>query len=119
MNNRSVVISELVRRVKKQIATARVVGEFAVGMGTRRIGEVIGQVKNVGESETETETMRTVVEISESQLPIDSYSSLNAIEIITHPESLSVAELRAIANFERTHRMRRTVLFKIEQLLAR
>lgn len=116
MKSRSLVISELVGRVRKQIANARVVGEFAVGMGTRRVGEVIRQIRNSGESETATP--RPVVDDSESQLPIDSYSTLSAIEIISQLESLAVSELRAIADFERTHRMRRTVLFKIEQLLS-
>ncbi|MEO8364077.1 MAG: hypothetical protein ABI570_06830 [Ilumatobacteraceae bacterium] len=102
--------------MRKQIATARVVGEFAVGMGTRRVGEVIRQIRNSGESETAPP--RAVVEDGSSQLAIDSYSALSAIEIISKLESLAVSELRAIADFERTHRMRRTVLFKLEQLLS-
>ena len=116
MKDRSIVISELVGRVRKQIATAHVIGEFAVGMGRRRVDEVIRQIRNSGEPEPATP--RQVVQVSESQLAIASYSTLSAIEIIAKLEPLSIAELRAIDDFERTHRMRRTVLFKIEQLLS-
>lgn len=116
MRIRSLVVAEVIGRVRKQIATAHLVGEFAVGIGSRRVGQVLHQVMN---SDANRDPVPgSVSEVSESQLAIASYLTLSAIQIVDQLESLSAVELRAIADFERAHRMRRTVLFKINQLLS-
>ena len=51
-------------------------------------------------------------------LPIDEYESLAASHVVARLESLTADELRAVQEFEAAHRGRRTVLGKIDQLLA-
>ena len=51
-------------------------------------------------------------------LPIDEYESLAASQVVARLAALSPAELRTVRDFEGAHRGRRTVLGKIDQLLA-
>jgi hypothetical protein len=51
-------------------------------------------------------------------LPIDEYESLAASQVVARLPALSPAELRTVRDFEGAHRGRRTVLGKIDQLLA-
>lgn len=51
-------------------------------------------------------------------LPIDQYESLAASHVVARLESLTPDELRTVRSFETSHRGRRTVLGKIDQLLA-
>ncbi len=51
-------------------------------------------------------------------LPIDEYESLAASHVVARLPSLTADELRAVRSFETAHRGRRTVLGKIDQLLA-
>jgi hypothetical protein len=52
------------------------------------------------------------------QLPIDEYESLAASHVVARLANLDPAELRAVRRFEVDHRGRRTVLGRIDQLLA-
>ena len=51
-------------------------------------------------------------------LPIEDYQSLPASHVVARLERLDRTELDAIRDFEETHRGRRTVLGRIDQLLA-
>jgi hypothetical protein len=51
-------------------------------------------------------------------LPVDEYESLAASQVVARLVALSPAELRRVRGFEAAHRGRRTVLGKIDQLLA-
>ncbi len=51
-------------------------------------------------------------------LPIAEYESLAASHVVARLQQLTPAELRRLQAFESTHRSRRTVLGKIEQLLG-
>lgn len=51
-------------------------------------------------------------------LPIDDYESLAASQVVSRLERLDLDELAAIEEFELSHRGRRTILGKIEQLRA-
>jgi hypothetical protein len=53
-----------------------------------------------------------------SELPIDHYESLAAGHVVARLGTLTPAELRQVRRFEAAHRGRRTVLGKIDQLLA-
>ena len=55
---------------------------------------------------------------SAGELPIDEYESLAASHVVARLPSLTADELRAVRAFEAAHRGRRTVLGKIDQLLA-
>jgi hypothetical protein len=51
-------------------------------------------------------------------LPIEQYESLAASHVVARLEALTADELHAVRGFETAHRGRRTVLGKIDQLLA-
>jgi hypothetical protein len=51
-------------------------------------------------------------------LPIDEYESLAASHVVARLPSLTPAELQLVRRFEANHRGRRTVLGRIDQLLA-
>lgn len=53
-----------------------------------------------------------------TDLPIEEYESLAASHVVARLDSLSPADLRRVADFEASHRGRRTVLGKIDQLLG-
>jgi hypothetical protein len=53
-----------------------------------------------------------------SQLPIDEYESLAASQVVARLPTLTPSELEEVRSFEATHRGRRTILGKIDQLLA-
>jgi hypothetical protein len=51
-------------------------------------------------------------------LPIDEYESLAASQVVARLPTLTSSELEAVRSFESAHRGRRTILGKIDQLLA-
>jgi hypothetical protein len=53
-----------------------------------------------------------------SQLPIDEYESLAASQVVARLANLTAEELDAVRRFEVSHRGRRTVIGRIDQLLA-
>jgi hypothetical protein len=53
-----------------------------------------------------------------THLPIDDYESLAASQVVDRLPTLTPAELETVRHFETAHRGRRTVLGRIEQLLA-
>jgi hypothetical protein len=55
---------------------------------------------------------------SREHLPIDEYESLAASQVVARLPTLTEAELEEVRSFEAAHRGRRTILGKIEQLLA-
>lgn len=59
----------------------------------------------------------TADEVDDEDLPIEEYESLAASQVVARLDGLSAAELEAIRRFEASHRGRRTVLGKIDQLL--
>jgi len=54
-----------------------------------------------------------------ADLALEGYESLAASQVVARLERLQPAELERIRDFEANHRGRRTILGKIEQLLAR
>jgi hypothetical protein len=54
----------------------------------------------------------------EAQLPIDEYESLAASHVVDRLANLTADELRVVRRFEVSHRGRRTVIGRIDQLLA-
>jgi hypothetical protein len=53
-----------------------------------------------------------------AHLPIEQYESLAASHVVARLEALTTDELHTVRSFETAHRGRRTVLGKIDQLLA-
>ena len=116
MNKRALAVVEMLERVQRQLTTARLVGKIAVDMGVREVGKALRHVMSTG---NESKVASEIVGIdSVSHLALDDYPALNAIDIIAQLDSLSVDDLQELANFENSHRKRRTVLFKIDQVLS-
>jgi len=55
---------------------------------------------------------------SANRLPIDEYESLAASQVVARLPTLTPSELEEVRSFEAAHRGRRTILGKIDQLLA-
>jgi hypothetical protein len=60
----------------------------------------------------------TPASVDAAALPIDEYESLAASQVVARLPSLTPGELGVVRRFEADHRGRRTVLGKIDQLLA-
>ena len=56
--------------------------------------------------------------ISPASLAIPGYDSLSASQVVQRLEGLSLAELEEVRTHEAAHRQRRTILHRVEQLLA-
>lgn len=56
--------------------------------------------------------------LTDTRLPIEDYESLAASQVVDRLPTLTPAELEEVRAFEAAHRGRRTVLGRIEQLLA-
>lgn len=55
---------------------------------------------------------------AEEAPPLDGYEKLTAAQVVSKLADLSPEQLRAVTSYERSHRNRRTVLDRAEQLLA-
>jgi hypothetical protein len=55
---------------------------------------------------------------SPTSLAIPGYDSLSASQVVQRLEGLSAAELEEVRSHEAGHRQRRTILHRVEQLLA-
>ena len=55
---------------------------------------------------------------ADPNLPIPGYNSLSASQVVERLAGLSTDELEAVRSFEASHRKRRTILGKIEQISA-
>ena len=116
MNKRALAVVEVLERVQRQLTTARLVGKIAVDIGAREVGKAIRQVMSTG-NESKAVSEKVGID-SVPHLALEDYPALNAIDIIAQLDSLSADDLQELANFENSHRKRRTVLFKIDQVLA-
>jgi hypothetical protein len=132
-------------RVEGQLHTARLVGQFAVQMGRRQVESALSGVKpgggarprpGPGTSPSPSAAAPAQAEeappgagsappapsengaLSSRALGIPGYDSLSASQVVQRLGGLSAAELEAIRDHELSHRHRRTILNRVEQLLA-
>jgi len=131
-------------RVEGQVHTARLVGQFAVQMGRRQIESTLGGLKPGGHTEPPgatappasagTSPAAAPVDDAETRPPaaapsdngaltsrvlgIPGYDSLSASQVVQRLGGLSQAELEAIRDHELSHRRRRTILNRVDQLLG-
>jgi len=131
-------------RVEGQVHTARLVGQFAVQMGRRQIESTLGGLKPEGHTEPpratspsaslatppaaapidDTETAPPAAAPSDNGaltsrvLGIPGYDSLSASQVVQRLGGLSQGELEAIRDHELSHRRRRTILNRVDQLLG-
>ncbi len=116
MNKRALVVVEVLEHIQRQLTTARLVGKIAVDIGSCEVGKMFRHaVSTVNYSKTASDPLGIDSEI---QLALTNYPTLSAVDIIAQLDSLSPDQLRVLADFENSHRKRRTVLFKIDQVLS-
>jgi hypothetical protein len=100
------------KEVNQQISSARMIGAMTVNQARREIEKLLTP-KPAGPSAT-----APIETVAVSPLPIADYDSLTAAQIIGSLDTLTPAERRRIAEHERAHRNRRTVLGRLDQLSA-
>ena len=126
-------------RVEGQLHTARLVGQFAVQMGRSQIEQTVGGLlpgaaqpaappaaSRAPAPPEAHEAPATGVTTARSPngtmasdvLGIPGYDSLSASQVVQRLGGLSAGELDAIREHELAHRHRRTILNRVEQLLA-
>jgi hypothetical protein len=131
-------------RLEGQVRTARLVGQAAVQMGRRQLGQMAAQRKpkptapareKVSPHGAETSAppvayMPSPVEPgavsgatptangTQPTLAIPGYDSLSASQVVQRLAGLSQSELADVRAHEQSHRHRRTILNRVEQLLT-
>ena len=136
-------IEHLQQRVDNQLGQARIMGQFAVAQGRQQIKtEVdrrVGDLRQRGEPPTGATPppegapeppSRIEVAVDPqvlakgngrheaAALPIPDYDELSASQVVARLTGLSRDELDAVQRYEAKQRQRKTILTKIEQLIA-
>jgi hypothetical protein len=96
------------KEVNQQINSARTIGIMTVNQARREIEKLLPKPPTVTDAPIDTVVV--------PPLPITNYDSLTAAQIIGMLEALTPAERDRVADHEKTHRNRRTVLGRIHQL---
>ena len=132
-------------RLEGQVHTARLVGQFAMQMGRRRLDEAVTRLgeradahrhhgapsahadapDDAGGSDRGTVSADTGLFVAPpvgaddavSSLAIPNYDSLSASQVVQRLDGLAPAELRDVRTHEGAHRRRRTILHRVDQLL--
>jgi hypothetical protein len=125
------------KRVDQEISNARTIGAFVVRFGqkdlTRRVGQLFGQDgpdrptpvgatddDRVGAAGAPTATPKPVPDPADSAVVeqvFAGYDTLSASQVVRRLESLEPDHLRAVHRYEASHRNRRTILNRTQQLL--
>jgi hypothetical protein len=132
------------QRVEGQIRNAKIIGQFVVTQGqqdlTQRIGKLIHPEPSSPEAapsveqdapvvvvETPTPTAPAAATAKPAPDPADAviveqaladYDTLSASQVVRRLESLGLDQLRAVHRHEASHRNRRTILNRTNQLLG-
>ena len=122
------VLPELAARGRERVASARVVGEFAVRQSQQQALRVIDRLQHHDDAtatgpETASPAAPPVRRAARSgpgadTLAIPGYDSLSASQVLPRLAGLEPAELEAVRAYEEAHRGRRTILGRISQLQA-
>ncbi len=125
------------KRVDQEISNARTIGAFVVRFGqkdlARRVGQLFGQDDpdrptpagatdddRVGAPGPPTATPKPVPDPADSAVVeqvFAGYDTLSASQVVRRLESLEPDHLRAVHRYEASHRNRRTILNRTQQLL--
>jgi hypothetical protein len=96
------------KEVNQQINSARTIGIMTVNQARREIEKLLPKPPTVTDAPIETVVV--------PPLPITNYDSLTATQIIGLLDVLTPAERERVADHEKAHRNRRTVLGRVDQL---
>ncbi len=102
------------RRARQELDNARFIGRLAVQQGTGRLR--VASEPEPDRAAAATAGAEVLAADAAHALAIDGYDELPAIEIVALLDDLDGAQRAVIAEHERAHRQRRTVLGKIAQL---
>jgi len=80
--------------------------------------EAVANAPELADDTTPATPATSAASATPAALPIDGYESLAASQVVLRLGSLTASELAAIADYESSHRGRRTILGKIHQLQA-
>jgi hypothetical protein len=124
------------RRVEQEISNARVVGQYVANAGQKdvaqRIGQLFGQAAPVapapgaadagpaGVPRPPTATAKPAPDPADGAVveqAFAGYDTLSASQVVRRLESLSAGQLRAVHRYEASHRNRRTILNRTQQLI--
>ena len=94
------------KEVNQQISSARMIGTMTVNQARREIEKLL----------TPKPTTPPIDTIVVTPLPIANYDSLTAAQIIGLLDALTPTERDRVAEHEKAHRNRRTVLGRVDQL---
>jgi hypothetical protein len=96
------------KEVNQQISSARMIGTMTVNQARREIEKLLPKPPTVNDALIDTVVV--------PPLPIANYDSLTAAQIIGLLEALTSSERDRVADHEKAHRNRRTVLGRVDQL---
>ncbi|HEX2381104.1 MAG TPA: hypothetical protein VHI95_00590 [Acidimicrobiales bacterium] len=134
--NAEEVVPQLAERGRKQVTLARMMGKYTVKKGRARAENVLVRLQHLADSQARP-TSATASANGERLAPattsaplvppqhngevaatlaIPDYDSLSASQVVPRLESLSAGELDAVRAYESSHRGRKTILNKIDQL---
>lgn len=126
------------QRLDSQLTMARFVGKMAVRQVTTELDRRLDEAERLRQSAAAVivdvpldavaptslpaaiinEVAHAPELVDAATLPIDGYESLAASQVVLRLGSLTAPELASIADYESSHRARRTILGKIHQLQA-
>jgi hypothetical protein len=124
-------LPELAARGRERLASARVVGQFAVQQGQAEATKLFDRLQHEPGSTGPGATVTTPGAESRpvrrsatsgpgsASLAIPGYDSLSASQVLPRLEGLDAAELEAVRAYESAHRARKTILARVHQLQAR
>jgi hypothetical protein len=110
-------LAPVTERVAEPVRVIRSIVELVAGATPVR-GTEAERDTEAGTNATAAEEPFDGAEAVVSQLPIDEYESLAASQVVARLANLTAEELDAVRRFEVSHRGRRTVIGRIDQLLA-
>lgn len=105
------------RRIENQVRVAHWIGEMAVTMGRRQIGKRLSAILPSSPPTTPVDDGEGVPAVA-THPPFDGYDDLPATEVIALLARVPHADLALIRDYEAAGRGRRTILHRIDTLLA-
>ena len=120
------------KNLQRQVSAARMIGKLAVQFGSQKLAAKLQDLSTSvaassppqsnpplnNDEPASAQGAGTNTDSDASLLPIDDYTARTAREIIADLGGMNATQLEQIAAFESANRARRTILAKIDQLLA-
>lgn len=111
-------------KFENRVQVARFIGELSVTFGRQEFAKRLAE-RRAGSAAFETTAVSATVDPEDAAaaatatLPFDGYDTMAAAHIVQQLRSMMPLELDAVSAYEASHRNRRTVLAKVEQMRNR